>query len=260
MTNPPSVQKFEVSAEIEAFYTGPDLSVGPLPTLFYFSLSAEDSLCLDPFNQPVAYLSNLPMRIFSMTLPGHENNLPPTEALNVWASDILSGHNAIREFIHKVKQTIDALESKGLLLPGRTAVAGLSRGAFIAAHAAALIPQFEWILGFAPLTKLSGAKEFQDFSHHPMVESLSLEHIANALVDRKLRFYIGNLDTRVNTRSCFDFIETLSQAAFVNKIRSPSVELIIGPSIGRDGHGTSPAVFRDGAQWVAEKIGAIDAV
>src|SRR5581483_4979933 len=260
MTDRSSLQKFEVSAGIEAFYTGPHLSAGPLPTLFYFSLSAEDSLCLDPFNQPVVYLSKLPMRIFSMTLPGHENNLPPTEALNIWASDILSGYNAITEFTYKVKRAVDALESQGLLLPGRTAVAGLSRGAFIAAHAAAIVSQFEWILGFAPLTKLSEAKEFQDYSHHPVVESLSLEYLANALTDRKLRFYSGNLDTRVSTRSCFDFIETLSQAAFANKMRSPSVELIIGPSIGRDGHGTSPAVFRDGAQWIAEKIGAIHAL
>lgn len=260
MTNTPTLHTFEAGPDAEVFYTGPHISTGPLPTLFYFSLSAKDSLCLDPFNQPVAYLSTLPMRIFSITLPGHENNLPPTEALNVWASDIISGRNPIEEFVAKVKKTVDALETQGLLIPNRTAVAGLSRGAFIATHAAAVIPQFQWILGFAPLTKLSGAKEFQDLSHYSPVESLSLELLADKLTHRKLRFYIGNLDTRVSTRSCFDFIETLSQAALANKIRSPSAELIIGPSIGRDGHGTSQAVFHEGAQWIAEKIEAIDVV
>lgn len=252
------INSFEVSPDIEVFYTGPHISTGPLPTLFYFSLSAKDSLCLGPFNQPVAYLSALPLRIFSITLPGHENNLPPTEALNAWASDIISGRNPVAEFVDKVKRTVDALENQGLLIPNRTAVAGLSRGAFIAAHAAAAIPQFQWILGFAPLTKLSGAKEFQELSHHSTVKALSLEHLASKLTDRKLRFYIGNLDTRVRTRSCFDFIETLSQTAFANKIRSPSVELIIGPSIGRDGHGTPQAVFNEGAQWIAEQLEAID--
>jgi len=254
------ISAFEISPDIEVFYTGPHISAGPLPTLFYFSLSAKESLCLDPFNQPVAYLSALPMRIFSITLPGHENNLPPTEALNVWAADIISGRNPIAEFIEKVKQTVEALENQGLLIPNRTAVSGLSRGAFIATHAAAVIPQFKWILGFAPLTKLAGAKEFQDLSHHPAVESLSLEYLASKLIDRTLRFYIGNLDTRVSTRNCFDFIETLSQTAFSNKIRSPSAELIISPSIGRDGHGTSQATFHEGAQWIAEKIEAIDVV
>lgn len=247
-----SYHPLNISPDIEAGYVGPELSVGPLPALFYFSLSAQDSLCLDPFNQPVAYLSSLPLRIFSVTLPGHENNLPPTEALNVWAEQIAAGKNVIGDFIEKVKATIEFLS--GSLIPDRMAVAGLSRGAFIAAHAAAAIPEFQWILGFAPLTKLSFAKEFQGFD----VAAFSLEHLAEKLIDRKLRFYIGNLDTRVGTRHCFDFVEHLAKTASENKIRSPEVELIIGPSIGRDGHGTAKEVFHDGAQWIAEELGAID--
>jgi esterase FrsA len=250
--------ELEVSPGIDVAYVGPHLSTGPLPALFYFSLSGHDSLCLDPFNQPVAYLSSLPLRIFSMTLPGHEDNLPPTEAIDVWASKIASGQNVISTFVEKVKCAVDELMSRGALIPDRIAVAGLSRGAFIAVHAAAVIPQFQWILGFAPLTKLSFAKEFQTLLDHPIVESLSLEQLTDQLIDRKLRFYIGNLDTRVSTRCCFDFIEKLSQSAFENKIRSPLVELIIGPSIGRDGHGTSQEVFHAGAQWIAEELRAID--
>ncbi len=258
MIDPSSVQKIEILPGIHLSWTGPSLSSGPLPALFYFSLSAEDSLCLDPFNQPVDYLASLPMRIFSMTLPGHENYLPPTDALNIWASEIASGSDVITKFVGQIKQAVDALTAQGALLPGQLAVAGLSRGAFVAAHAAAFIPEFRFILGFAPLTKPSAAKEFQNISSHPTVESLSLENLADKLIDRSLRFYIGNLDTRVGTRNCFDFIEKLSQTAQNAKVRSPSVELIIGPSIGKDGHGTSKEVFHDGAQWVAEKLKAID--
>ncbi len=249
--------KLDIRPDIDAAFIGPALSVGPLPTLFYFSLSAEDSLCLDPFNQPVEYLSALPMRIISITLPGHENKLPPTEALNAWAAEIAFGTNPIGNFVEKIKCTVDTLDNQGLLLPERTAVAGLSRGAFIAAHAAAHIPEFQWIVGFAPLTKLSFAKEFENLPHHPLVETLSLEHLVDKLTDRHVRFYIGNLDVRVGTRHCFDFIEKLSQTAFQNKVRSPSVELIIGPSIGRDGHGTAKEVFHEGAQWIAEKLKAV---
>jgi hypothetical protein len=258
MTPIPFIHRHKLKTGVQVAYIGPPLSEGPLPALFYFSLSDQDSLCLDPFNQPVAYLSSLPMRIFSMTLPGHEDNLPPTNALNVWANEIAAGHNIVSTFVEKVKVAVDELLCQGALIPGRSAVAGLSRGAFLAAHVAAAVPQFRWILGFAPLTKLSFAKEFQDLSTHCIVASVAMEQLVDKLTDRHLRFYIGNLDTRVGTRHCFDFIEKLSQAAFKNNVRSPLVELIIGPSIGRDGHGTSKEVFHHGAHWIAEQLRAID--
>ena len=242
---------------LEIAYVGPDLSSGPLPALFYFALSAKDSLGLDPYNQPVEYLSSLPMRIFSMTLPGHENELPATQALKVWAKEIAMGRNPIAEFVEKVKLAVEMLIERDVLIPDRIAAAGLSRGAFIAVHAAASIPQFRLILGFAPLTDLSLAKEFHELRNDALAQSLNLEHLAPSLVHHPLRFYIGNHDTRVGTRRCFDFVEKLSQAAFHAHIRSPQVELIVGPSIGRDGHGTSKEVFHNGAQWIAEKLEAI---
>jgi esterase FrsA len=248
----------ELLPELEVAYIGPELSAGPLPALFYFALSAKDSLELDPFNQPVAYLSSLPMRIFSITLPGHENQLPPTEALERWAKAIASGKNVIADFVLNVKSAVHVLLHKHAIIPERIAVAGLSRGAFLAATCAAEIPEFQYILGFAPLTDLSFAKEFAEMQHNPIVASLKLETLAARLCDRSLRFYIGNLDARVSTRRCFDFVEKLSQEALEQKIRSPQVELILGPSIGRDGHGTSKEVFHHGAQWAAEKLGAID--
>jgi hypothetical protein len=254
------IHTFDLKGNLKVAYTGPHIAKGPLPALFYFALSAQDSLCLDPFNQIVEYLAKLPMRIFSLTLPGHENNLPPTQALDIWAKEIANGRNVIAEFIANVKLAVDTLLLEGALIPEQIGVAGLSRGAFIAAHAAAEIPHFRWILGFAPLVQPAFAKEFQAISHLPLVQSLSLEILVDRLIDRHLRFYIGNLDTRVKTKLCFNFVEKLAQAAYENQIRSPQAELIIGPSIGRDGHGTSKKVFHEGAQWIAEKLGAVHVV
>jgi predicted esterase len=255
MTSENSIHTFDHPGIV---YSGPPLSSGPLPALFYFALSAQDSLCLDPFNQPVSYLSSLPMRVFSITLPGHENNLPPTQALNFWAKEIAHQHNIIAEFIETIRLAVETLLHQNVLIKDRIAIAGLSRGAFIATHAAAAIAHFRWILGFAPLTTLSFAKEFQELHHDPLVNSLSLTHLTPHLIDRTLRYYIGNLDARVSTRLCFDFVETLAQTACDHQIRSPQVELIISPSIGRDGHGTAREIFHHGAQWIAEKLGAVD--
>jgi esterase FrsA len=254
------LNKLHLPSDIEIAYVGPDVSEGPLPALFYFALSAEESLCRDPFNQPVTYLSALPLRIFSLTLPGHGPSLPATQAMHVWAREISSGRDIVREFISQVQNAVDGLIQEGILMPERLGVMGLSRGGFIAVHAAAQIPLFRWIVAFAPLTQLSAIKEFQEIAHLPLVKQIGLEHLVEQISDRHLRFYIGNLDTRVGTRHCYDFIEKASQHASCKKIRSPQIELIIAPSIGHHGHGTSKATFHAGAQWLAENLGAIDVV
>ena len=67
------IRPFEILGKTKAFFVGPPLEEGPFPTLIYFALSAEDSLQCDPFNQPVQFLEGLPLRIFSITLPGAEH-------------------------------------------------------------------------------------------------------------------------------------------------------------------------------------------
>lgn len=245
--------------DAESGYIGPPLEEGPLPALFYFSLSAKESLLLPPFNHPATRLhQNKPkMRIFSLSMPGHENNLPPTAALNVWAEQISAGMNPLTSFIDRVKTGVDDLFSQGVLIPDKLALAGLSRGAFFAAHVAAACPAFRSLLGFAPLTELGHAKEFDSLQRNPLVQALSLKNLTPHLTRVALRFYMGNLDTRVRTRSCFDFIEHLSQHAAAQGIRSPATELIIYPSVGKDGHGTPPEIFDAGTDWIAKQLEAL---
>lgn len=242
----------------EIAYAGPHISEGPLPALFYFTLSVKESLSLDPFNQPVQFLARFPMRVFALTLPGHGPDLDPTKAIGLWAEEISKGHNLIGSFIEKVKRAVSHLEQEGLLLPDKVAVAGLSRGAFIAAHAAAEIPLFRILLGFAPLTELIFSRDFEQMQNNALAKSLSLEHLIERLTSCRVRFYIGNHDTLVGTARCFHFIHKLAQTAYHQKIRSPQVELIIGPSIGHQGHGTAPAVFQSGSKWIARQLGFLD--
>ena len=190
-----------------------------------------------------------------MTLPGHGDSLPSTQALTVWAQEISQGHNPLGTFVDQVSRTIEILTRQGLLIPERLAVAGLSRGAFMAAHVAARIPLFHILLGFAPLTSLKGAKEFAELKEHPLVHSLDLIEHVDALCHRHVRFYIGNADTRVSTKSCLTFIEALVQCATAKQIRSPQIELVMTPSIGHMGHGTSKEIFHQGAAWIAGKLG-----
>ncbi len=230
-------------------FLGPSLDAGPLPAIFYFSLSAHDSLHLNPYNQPAVLLNSPALRIFSITLPGHDI-LPPTEALRVWADEIHHGRDVIKTFVQEIAAYIHHLIQHHVIDQSKIAMMGLSRGAFIAAHAAAVLPQVRSVLGFAPLTRLGALKEFQELD----TQRWDLSQLTEKLYDRTLRFYIGNRDTRVGTESCFQFITKLSETAFQNKISSSPIELIIGPSVGHRGHGTSPEVFKHGTSWLRHQL------
>ncbi len=187
-----------------------------------------------------------------MTLPGHEAGLSPENAIGLWAEELAKGINPIDSFLDSFSLAVDFAIRQRFVDPKKMGVGGLSRGGFIASHAAARDERFRFLLGFAPLTRLSLLKEFAEMQDHPLVKSLDLEHLQNALAPCHSRFYIGNRDTQVGTRACFDFVMSLTEAAHAQKIRTPQVECFITPSIGRSGHGTSPETFYQGALWMAE--------
>ena len=74
-------------------YVGPDILDGPLPSLFYFALSEEESLLVDPYNQPVQFLLEKPVRTFSLTIPGHGPDLDPRKAIGIWAEEFKKGND-----------------------------------------------------------------------------------------------------------------------------------------------------------------------
>jgi esterase FrsA len=237
---------------ITVYHTGPALDHGPLPSFFYFAISGSDSLCLDPFNQPVQFLQGEMIRIFSMTLPGHENGLPAKGAMPLWAEDLAKGIDCVRDFIETARIGVDFTIREKFADPNKLATGGLSRGGFMAAHLAATEGRFRSLLGFAPLTRLGTLKDFANLQQNPLVQNLDLVHLAEKLSDRHVQLYIGNHDTRVGTRDCFDFAMNLVEK---KKTRISHVKMGIYPSIGQDGHGTPLEIFREGARWIASQLG-----
>lgn len=231
-------------------YVGPTLEKGPLPTVFYFALSAKDSLETHPYNQPAYFLHSDTCRIFTVTLPGHEEGRRPEGALTYWAKKMGEGVDLLTPFFQEVKQGIDTLLKKGLIVENLFGAIGLSRGAFVALHVAALCNAIQFVLGFAPQTRLSYAKEFQK---GPDVSSFDLEHLIPKLYNRTIRFYIGNLDTRVGTNHAFNLVCDLAKEAKKHLIHSAPIEMIISPSIGYQGHGTPPHIFKAGADWIKNR-------
>lgn len=241
-------QQLNLASDIQLEYLGPSIDLGPLPAVFYFALSAKDSLALDPFNQPAMYLSSFPLRIFSITLPYHEEGKPATKGLIEWATAMQKGEDLLGSYLKKIQNAITLLLNQKLILSNKIATMGLSRGALIAAHVAAKNSEIPYWLGFAPLTKLSFLPGFSD------LVSWDLMHIVDLLSNKKIRCYIGNRDVRVGTRNCFDLIETLTETAYQKRSLSPPIELRILPSIGHHGHGTAKETFHHGAKWIAKQL------
>ena len=239
------------------YHRGPPLEKGPLPGLFYFALSGHESLFLEPYNQPALFLEGAPIRVYSSTLPSHGPPFKNSEAMARWANAIQLNHNIIFEFLLNCRKNIDFLITEGFLEKKRIAVAGLSRGGFIALHLAALDPRISTILAFAPLTTLESLAEFHHLLGNPIVQSLNLDHLIEPLIQKKIRFYIGNRDTRVGTSACFHFTQKIVEEAYRHKIRSPEMELIISPSAGHKGHGTPSHIFQEGASWLIKQLGCI---
>lgn len=244
--NPPS--------GLPIYHSGAPLDSGKLPAFFYFALSGKDSLHLDPFNQPATFLSNAPIRTYSFTIPGHDPGLKNTEAMHWWAERFRNNENPLEAFFEQCLENIEFLIQHDLVDEEAIAVGGLSRGGFIATHLAARDPRIKTLVGFAPLTTTKTIQEFRDLQNSPIVNTLEFDPLLDTLINKQIRFYIGNRDERVSTDACYHFIRQLTERAYEHKIRSPSIELIINPSIGHKGHGTSPSVFKQGSDWIKSAL------
>jgi len=244
------MQGVDLGHGVKFSYIGPSLEEGPLPAVVYLALSDSDSLTVDPYNQFPLFLSSHGIRVFTLMIPGHEHPRKPETAIAYWAERTALGDSLIMDFITGAVSAIEALLRQPWMIPEKIAIAGLSRGGYLASHIAARTPHIKTVLGFAPLTDLSKSEDFAHIKEHPLVDALSLDHVLDRLCHKRIRYYIGNRDTRVGTERCFSLVHKLADLAYEQRVRVPPIELIIAPSIGYMGHGTAKHTFQAGAEWI----------
>lgn len=237
----------------QVYYQGPSLEKGIQPTVIFFALSAQMSLTAPAFSEFVMRLVAQGVRVFSWDLPFHGQDQDPQEAMRKWAQEWQENPRFLTDFLDLCQENVRGLIEQGWIDPHAMAVAGLSRGGLIATHLAARDQRFKAVLGFAPLTRPQTIEEMQAETPRSL-DQVALISLVDHLVHLPLRFYIGNRDTRVSTDACYQFIRTLTEAAFNQGVRSPQTEFILYPSIGYKGHGTPPAIFADGADWIKQRL------
>ena len=245
-----NIDSFETAKGTTIYHLGPPLSQGALPTVFYFALTGEESLSLQPFAQVPLFLSSKNFRVFSLTLPYHKEKLSHMKSMEKWAEALSEGTDFISPFIEDCLDAIDFVIKEGFTDPKRLATAGISRGGYIASLLGAKESRVSFILGFAPVTDLTTLQRFDFMKNDPY----SIVAIKDQLVSKQIKYYIGNRDERVGTERCFESLLSVIDAAAKTGIRSPRIELVMYPSIGYKGHGTPDKAFIDGATWLSNKF------
>lgn len=243
-----------LTTPLPLFYVGPEIDqTSDLPCLVYLALSAKESLQVDPFCQIVTFLEEYPIRIFSVDLPYHGDNLPSVEGITRWAEAIERHEDLLSTFLDDLETSLRLLFAH--IKPSSIAIAGLSRGGFLASHIAGRMDEISSLIAFAPLTDPSQCLELIPVQESPLLTKLDLRFLTQRLASKKIRVHIGNRDQRVHTDSCYAWVRSLIEEAFSQKIRSPQIEIFLRPSIGYLGHGTSKESFEDGARWILKQLG-----
>ncbi|CRX39142.1 alpha/beta fold hydrolase [Estrella lausannensis] len=250
MKSLPFLKKRPSLSNLEILELSSDAADKSVPVVVYFALSAESSLTLDPFNQPVLELAENKVRCLSFTLPHHLRGDNPQDAMHKWAESLLQNPHFLDNYVQAVIRDLEYLEREGVLNLNKTALMGLSRGGYIALRVAAELSEIGATLAFAPLTGFPQLAEFQERFPSALMQAQSLTNFIPKLAGKTIKILIGNRDTRVGTRASFEFMEALVEECFSKGIRTPPVEMTVTPSIGHKGHGTSPDSFKEGARWL----------
>lgn len=230
--------------------------MSPLPAFIYFALNGKDTLNLDPYNQPIQALANKNIRCYSWDLPFHLENKDPSYSLKQWNESFEKGIDFITPFLDEMEENIEKLIASHAIKKNAICLAGLSRGGFMAFHLAKRLPYVKHVLAYAPLTNLHSFQGEANFSQS-IFDQWNVIESTEDLLHKKIRIYIGNLDERVGTDHSYDLIRTLTKTAHTQRMRHYDYELIISPSIGHKGHGTSQEVFFQGAEWAANMLEAV---
>lgn len=226
-------------------HSNPDLS------LFYFTLEAKDSLLTNPFNQLVEFSSHKLINYYSVTLPFHGQGIPNLKTVDKWREECTKGSDFLIQFLSQCHEIILELERKGKLSREKTLLAGLSRGAFIAANLASQDSNFPGVMAFAPMTRMFSSEEKKSLENQGLFQDFwELPHLVPKLFRKKIFISIGNHDQKVSTQSCLNFYNALVETAIHNKLRPIALTLQVYPAVGHKGHGTPPEIFQLGADWI----------
>jgi dienelactone hydrolase len=185
------------------------------PTLFMLAATIDGTLGNPYFRQCGNELAKHGYLVVSIDLPCHGTQTTDggPAGLTGWSERVGKNDDIVAEANARLSKVLDHLIKTGLTDPHRVAVAGTSRGGFLAIHFAAHDARVKCAAGFAPVTDLAALREFRSIQEHALVRKLSLENQASKLAGRPVWIVIGDRDERVGTDKAIRLASRLSAVA-----------------------------------------------
>jgi dienelactone hydrolase len=229
------------------------LANGPAPTLLMLAASGEGTLQTKEFRRLGILLAERGWKVVSLDLPCHGADRRKGEPAELagWAARASVGEDIVLPFRQRADEVLRYLVTTGVADSNRIAVAGISRGGFMAFQAAAGNPLLRAVVAFAPVTDLLALREFAGQQKNEVAQRLALTNVADALADRASWLVIGNSDERVGTDKVVAFARALTNAARQRRL-PPQVTLQIVPT---PGHSSQPEWHDQAAAWLEDWAG-----
>jgi dienelactone hydrolase len=147
--------------------------------------------------------------------PAHSEDARAGEGaeLAAWCRRLDAGEDLLGALQERVGRLLDWLVREGHADPRRLAVAGTSRGGFLAFHVAAADPRFRCAGAISPVTDLRRLREFDASVRPERAAELAIDRLVTRLAGRPVWISIGNQDERVGTDSVIACSRRLVEAA-----------------------------------------------
>ncbi|TNJ67556.1 hypothetical protein FE784_04020 [Paenibacillus hemerocallicola] len=148
----------------------------------------------------------------SFDIPCHGERIEPYgEGIGGFCNALRSGEDPFERFVRDARAVIDDCIRSGFATPGKIAVCGASRGAYLAFRLLIADSRVTRAAGFAPVTDWRYLSEFGAIKDSDEVDALKLHRYVENLAGKPLFIAIGNRDIRVSTLSCCKLYTELTE-------------------------------------------------
>ncbi len=189
-------------------------------------------------------------RAASIDLPAHGERIDAYGGqIEGLRNAFVDGKDPFALLVEDGKAVIDECIRRGLAKPGRIAVAGTSRGGYMALRLLAADPRIVAGAGYAPVTDWRVLREFEADKAREDVAKLALPNFVNDLAGKHVFAAIGRQDARVGTAECETFVDALLEANKQLGVDAARVEFNLTDD---QGHSLSDAWYLRGREFLLD--------
>ncbi|MDZ4857771.1 MAG: prolyl oligopeptidase family serine peptidase [Candidatus Hydrogenedentes bacterium] len=218
--------------------------------LLTFATDRVTNLTKPPYSLTAEYFLAQGHRAASFDLPAHGERVDAHGGqIEGLRNAFVAGVDPFAMLVEDGIAVIDECIRRGIAKEGRIAVAGTSRGGYMALRLFAGDKRIASAAGYAPVTDWRVLSEFVADKENADVAKLALKNFVNDMNGRHVFVAIGNADERVGTDDCEQFVKALVDA---NKTPGFDPSLVDFHLTEDKGHSLSDDWYRRGRKFVFE--------